>query len=82
MVEEQGERETAMVRGPSRRGDGGYCRVLMRGGGGYGSVPSCGAEATVSRPSSWVGGLGKGAKETGNLGAEATIVGGGGGLGG
>lgn len=43
---------------------------------------ACGAEATVSRPSSWVEGLGKGAKETGNLGAEAAIVGGGGGRGG
>lgn len=48
----------------------------MRGGGGYGSAPSWGEEATVAGPSSRVGGLSKGAKETGNtLGAEAAVVG-------
>lgn len=70
MVEEQAERETAMVKGPKPEG---RWRILQ------GSVPSCGAEATVSKPSSWVGGLGKEAKETGNLGVAAAVVGGGGG---
>lgn len=44
------------------------------------STPSWDAEATVAGSSSWVGGLGKGAKETGNLGAESAVVCGGGGL--